>query len=113
MTRLGNFLKFSVTKFLTIVAKIFIDLLGYFESYHFLTKITLDIFWVTLGKIWLLFILASGHTDDKETFGQYDYLPSQGVGTRPNRIKIFQHSIFYATVIFKHSDWLLKFFNQS
>ena len=48
--------------FIAMVAEIFGDLLGYFESHHFLSKTAVDTFWSTLGKIGLHLILSSGFT---------------------------------------------------
>ena len=49
---MGRFLKFPVTNFLSKVAKMFGDLLGYFERHHFLGKTAVDTFWATFGKNW-------------------------------------------------------------
>jgi len=38
VTRLGNFLKFSATNFLTKVAQIFGNFLGYCEMHYFVNK---------------------------------------------------------------------------
>ena len=35
------------------------DILGYFENH---LKLAMTTFWARIGKIWLLFILPSGHT---------------------------------------------------
>ena len=48
-TRLGDFWKLMETNFLTIIAKIFRDLLGYFERHHFLSKNYCGYF---LGNFW-------------------------------------------------------------
>ena len=37
-TRLDKLLKFSATNFLTKVAKVFVNFLGYFKKHHFLSK---------------------------------------------------------------------------
>ena len=47
---MGRFLKFPVTNFLSKVAKMFGDLLGYFERHHFLGKTAVDTFWATFGN---------------------------------------------------------------
>ena len=59
MTRLGDFWKFLVTNFLTKVAQMYVDFLGYFENFQFHFLTTVVTFWATLG---LLNISASGHT---------------------------------------------------
>ena len=53
VTRLGDFWKFLVTNFITRVAKMFGDLLGYFE--RFLSKSAVKTFWAIFGKNWAPF----------------------------------------------------------
>ena len=62
MTRLGDFLSFLGTIFLTTVTQIFGNFLASFEIHHFLIKIALSTFWATIGRFWLLCIPTSGHT---------------------------------------------------
>ena len=52
-----------MTTFLTKVAQISRDFWGYFGKHHYFSKNCSSHFWVTLGKLWLLFSLSSGHTD--------------------------------------------------
>ena len=49
-------------QFLTKLAQIFGNFLGYFEKCHFKVKTIVSKFSATLGEIWLLSILTSGHT---------------------------------------------------
>ena len=48
--------------FLSNVAKMYADLLGYFERLHLLSETTVHTFWATFVKIGLLLIPTSGHT---------------------------------------------------
>ena len=52
-----------MTNFLAKVAKIFNNFTGTFVIWYFLRKILCRYFWATFGKIGLLFISTSGHTD--------------------------------------------------
>ena len=45
-TRLGDFRKFLVTNFLTKVAQIFGDFLGFVERHHFKVNTAVALFWV-------------------------------------------------------------------
>ena len=48
--------------FLSNAAKMYADLLGYFERLHLLSETTVHTFWATFVKIGLLLIPTSGHT---------------------------------------------------
>ena len=62
VTRLGDFWKFLAKKFLSKVAQIFGNLLGYSEKHYFVSKNCCGSFSPLLGKFGLLFIPRSGHT---------------------------------------------------
>ena len=62
MTRLGCFLKVMVTNFLTKIAQIYGNVLGFFQNITFLVKTTLTTITVTLENLGLLYFLTSGHT---------------------------------------------------
>ena len=51
MTRLGDFLQFSATNFITKVAQIFGDKMGYFEKLRLQVNIAVSTFWPTLEKM--------------------------------------------------------------
>ena len=55
VTRLGDFWKYSATKFLAKVAQIIGNILGYFEYPHSYVKTAVATFWATLGNIWATF----------------------------------------------------------
>ena len=55
MTRFGNFFNFLATNFLTKVAQIFNDFLGYFENIKFYVKIAVPTFLGNYVKIWASF----------------------------------------------------------
>ena len=57
VSRLGDFSSDLTSNFLTKVAQIFGDILGYFEH------TAVAIFWAIFGKFWLIFISTSDHTD--------------------------------------------------
>ena len=57
--KISLFLKVQRTNFRTTAAQILDNYLGYFEKWHFLSKIC---FGFNLGRIGLLFITTSGHT---------------------------------------------------
>ena len=63
MTRLGDFLNFLVTNFITKVAQMFGIFLGSCENHCFLSKTGEATFGATFGKTWASFISTlSGHT---------------------------------------------------
>ena len=55
VTRLGDFWKFVAIKFLTKVAQIIGNFLGYFENHHSYLKTADANFWATFGNIWATF----------------------------------------------------------
>ena len=55
VTRLGNFLKFSATNFLTKVAQIFGNFLGCCEKHYFISKNYCGSFLGIVWKIWATF----------------------------------------------------------
>ena len=59
VTRLCNYRKFLVTKFLIKVAQIISDFLGCFEKPHSYVKIAVG---TSKETFWLLFTPTSGHT---------------------------------------------------
>ena len=52
---MGDFSKLLATNFLTKVAQILGDFLGYFEKPHFKVKTALTTIWATLGNSWAAF----------------------------------------------------------
>ena len=62
VTRLCNYRKFLVTKFLKKVAQIISNFSGYFEKPNSYVKTAMATSWVTFGNIWATFTPASGHT---------------------------------------------------
>ena len=51
MTRFDDFWKFSATNFSLIISPMFDDILGNFESHHFLSSTAVAAFWATFEKI--------------------------------------------------------------
>ena len=66
MTRLGDFLNFLMLNFLTKVAQMYIDFLGCFKRVHFMYKLLYLLFGHLLEHFGLLYISASGHTDQSD-----------------------------------------------
>ena len=73
MTRLGNFLMFSVTKFSFKSSRSVWRPFGPFESHHFLSKTAADTLRQRLVKIGLLLFSTSGHTDCKHRHQHHDH----------------------------------------
>ena len=63
VTRLSDFWNFLATNFITIVAKKFHDFVDSFEIDCFLSHTGYVTFWTTFGKLGLLLISPSGHTE--------------------------------------------------
>ena len=61
-TRLGDFIKFFATYFLTKVAQIISNFSGYIEKLHSYVTIAKATSWVTFGNIWGTFYSNTGHT---------------------------------------------------
>ena len=63
VTRLGEFLKFWTTNFIIKVAQKLATFWAIAEKIAFVAKTAVGPFWPTFGKIGLLFIPTSGHTE--------------------------------------------------
>ena len=63
--QIGRFLKFLVTKFLTKVAQIISNFLGFFEQPHSYVKTDVATSWVFSETFGLLVTSTSGHTAKK------------------------------------------------
>ena len=95
VTRLGYFRNVLVANFLTIVAKIFGNLLGYHEICQFFNlKSNVASFWQLKCKIGLLFIPTSNHTgsERKVTFDEANFTDLK-IGRQQQPFKISPTSV--------------------